>query len=279
MRIENHRLMNNGGTPVTFVPAAHAGEAIHARFIVMHYTAGGKAESTVRYFASPSARASAHFVIARDGAVTQQVSCDRAAWHAGRSSWHGLAGLNGHSIGIELANWGLLSRGPSGHVSYTGTPVSGDLVIVAAHKNEPGVERAWEMFPEAQIEAAANVAAAIADAYGIGEDAILGHDDISPRRKIDPGPAFDMRGFRARVAGRGASEGDEAPLLRVSAHSGLNLRSGAGLSHPVIALLPEGACVRAIGPDTPSLWRLVALARNGLDGITGYAHEHWLMEM
>jgi len=274
MKLENHRLIGSNGQPVTFVPARHAGGVIKPRYIVMHYTAGGSADATVRYFGSEQARASAHFTIGRDGAIVQQVPCDRAAWHAGKSQWQGIAGLNDHSIGIELANWGKLQRGPDGFTSYTGSPVKRSQIVLAAHRQQPDVEAAWERFPTVQIDVAADIAAALLAALSLPETAIIGHDDISPGRKIDPGPAFEMDVFRGKAAGRGSPEGI-LDYRRVAAPSGLNLRTGPGLDYTPIAQLDDGTPVRVVFAGYP--WAFVSVQENGRDGVTGYAHNAWLI--
>ena len=273
MRIETHRLIDGDGHAVRFLPAHGQGGEITPRFVIIHYTAGGSAESTAQYFASETARASAHVVIGRDGTVIQQVETNRTAWHAGRSTWQGLSGLNGHSIGIELANWGRLVRTPDGFASHTGTPVPASRVVLAAHRHTPESIEPWERFDPAQITAAADVTAALMAAYGIGEAEILGHDDIAPGRKIDPGPAFDMRAFRGRVLGRSPDDGTDEIRI-VNAAAGLNLRAGPGLAHPPVALLPDGMRVRLVTPGDP--WAFVAVQENGYDGPSGYVHTAWL---
>ena len=270
---QGHRLINEDGAPVRFLPAHGQGAEINPRFAIIHYTAGGSAESTAQYFASETARASAHVVIGRDGTVIQQVETNRTAWHAGKSTWQGLSGLNAHSIGIELANWGRLSRTPEGFASHTGTPVPASRVVLAAHRHSPERIEPWERFDGAQIASAVAVTAALVTAYGIGADAILGHDDIAPGRKIDPGPAFDMRAFRGLVEGRDGDGGSEA-IRVVAAPAGLNLRAGPGLAHPPVALLPDGMRVRLVRHGEP--WAFVAVRENGYDGPSGYVHTAWL---
>lgn len=274
MKLENHRLIGHNGQPVPFMPARHAGGVIKPRYIVIHYTAGGSADATVRYFASEQARASAHFVVGRDGTIVQQVPCDRAAWHAGKSHWQGIHGLNNHSIGIELANWGKLQRGPDGFASHTGTPVERSQIVLAAHRQEPNIEAAWERYPRVQIAAAADIAAALLVALSLPETALIGHDDIAPGRKIDPGPAFEMNAFRGLAAGRGSEDG-MLDYRRVAAPSGLNLRLGPGLDYPPIAQLDDGTPVRVVFAGSP--WAFVSAQQNGRDGVTGYAHHAWLV--
>ena len=118
MKIENDRLVPETGDHVNFVPTeSHGGElkGDKPRFVVIHYTAGGTAKSAVQTFKKQSPpRTSAHLVIDHDGSITQMVPFDTVGWHAGKSKWKNLAGLNDYSVGIELVNWGQLKQGPSG---------------------------------------------------------------------------------------------------------------------------------------------------------------------
>lgn len=215
-------VLRANGEPVRQMPSPNHSGTFRQRpaMLVMHYTAGGSAEGSASWLANPQASASAHLVIGRDGRVIQGVSLDHRAWHAGRSTWRGLSGLNSYAIGIELANWGPLGTDSAApHVE-------------AAHKHGGSV-RCWEIYPDAQIAAAEAVARAIATYHPIAE--IVGHDDIAPGRKLDPGPAFDMAAFRAAVLGTGKPS-------RVTA-SRLNVRAGPGVSYPVIASLTRGTPV------------------------------------
>lgn len=201
LSISNHRLAG-----ARYVPSPNSGGALRPKFLVLHYTASGPGFDTAAYFARRAARASAHLVIGRDGTLVQCVPFNVRAWHAGQSRWTGVDGvacenLNRYAIGIELENWGPLRRSGPVWLSWNGRRVEG-AVIEARHRY--GVPSGgWETYPEAQIDAAAEAARAICAAYGIAE--ILGHDDIAPGRKSDPGPAWDMDGFRGRVMGAGKS--------------------------------------------------------------------------
>lgn len=125
----------------------------------MHYDAAPNATSAVNWMTNPASKVSAHLHISRDGVVTQLAPFNFICWHAGQSKWNGLTGLNNYSIGIELQN--------TGKQDYT--PV--------------------------QIETALAISRALVDAYTL-ED-VLGHSDISPGRKIDPGVMFPMNRFKA----------------------------------------------------------------------------------
>ncbi len=279
MHIKDHRLLRDDGTAVAFVPTPNGGGALRngrPKYVVMHFTASGSARSSVDWFRNPRAKASAHLVIGPDGAMTQMVNLNQRAWHAGRSSWKGLDGLNDHSVGVELVNWGALQGGRGAWRSWTGTPVEDARVVEAAHRNSPGQVRGWEIFDAAQIDAAAAAVAAIAEAYGIGPGEVIGHDDISPIRKTDPGPAWDMERFRAQVFGH-AEGGADSHLYEVAATSGLNMRSGVGVGAPRIELLPCATRVAVVERAGP--WWLVAKIKDGHPDTTGWVHSNWLAEL
>ena len=94
MKIVNHRLMNDDGTPCPFVESPNIGGEVQHNFLVMHYTAGRSAQESIGWLASPQAKASAHVVIGRDGSITQLVKFDRVAWHAGVRRKKEGSGLN-----------------------------------------------------------------------------------------------------------------------------------------------------------------------------------------
>jgi len=113
------------------------------------------------YAAVAGSRVSAHFLIRRDGALIQFVSCAMRAWHAGESSWKGRARCNDFSIGIELEGTG----------------------------SKP--------FTRAQYGRLAEVTRVLAASYPIAD--VAGHSDIAPGRKSDPGPSFDWARYRAML--------------------------------------------------------------------------------
>lgn len=117
-------------------------------------------------------RVSAHCLVRRDGAVTQYASFLRRAWHAGRSSWQGRPDCNDYSVGIEL---------------------------------EGTDDRPYESI---QYDAAARIVAALMVAYpAIDMERCVGHSDVAPGRKTDPGSAFDWADFRVRLRARLARRG------------------------------------------------------------------------
>ncbi|MEM6929653.1 MAG: N-acetylmuramoyl-L-alanine amidase [Myxococcota bacterium] len=277
MKIRNHKLQGHDGRLVPFVPTPNGRVPLTGgtpRFLVLHYTAGGAASGSVQWFKRPTAGASAHLVIGRDGSITQMARFDESCWHAGKSRWKDVRGLNRHSVGIEMANWGRLAQSAAGTwLSWTGAPVSPDRVVMAEHKHMPGQSAGWEVFPPVQIEATIEAAQALVAEYGIAPLDLVGHDDISPLRKVDPGPAFGMDRFRARVFGRSDDDWSDV-RFEVRAGSGLNLREEPSVRSRVLKTLADRTVVNVIENAGP--WWLVAEVVNHDDDVTGYVHSHWL---
>jgi len=126
--------------------------------IVLHYTGMPDAASAVKRLTDSEAKVSAHYLIAEDGTVMRLVPEDKRAWHAGRSHWRGITDVNSASIGVELVN--------------------------------PGHEWGYRPFPDEQIDALVPLLASIKDRYAITRGNIVGHSDIAPTRKQDPGELF-----------------------------------------------------------------------------------------
>ena len=165
------------------------------RFLVIHHTAGASAMSSIDYWREDGdSGPEAHLVIDRDGTVYQCRPFNRQCGHAGKSSWAdpntGVThtNLNHCSIGIELAN-----AGSDASALRWARKQPGFQSVTARHKNG-GPEVEWECYTEAQVKALADVCKVLVARYKI--DSIAGHDDIAPRRKTDPGPAFPWGKFR-----------------------------------------------------------------------------------
>ncbi len=126
--------------------------------IVLHYTGMPNAADAVARLTDPEAKVSSHYLIAEDGQVMRLVTEENRAWHAGRSHWRQVDDVNSASIGIEMVN--------------------------------PGHEFGYRPFPVAQIDALIPLMADIQDRYGITRGNIVGHSDIAPARKQDPGELF-----------------------------------------------------------------------------------------
>lgn len=137
--------------------------------IVLHYTGMEDAASAIARLRDPAARVSCHYLVAEDGQVLRMVAEDKRAWHAGQSWWRGMRNVNGASIGIELVN--------------------------------PGHEFGYRPFAEEQIDALIPLVSAIKERHHITRGNVVGHSDIAPARKQDPGELFPWnRLARLRLA-------------------------------------------------------------------------------
>jgi len=138
-----------------------------ADILLLHYTGMKDGAAAVWWLCNPDSRVSSHYFVGEDGAVIRMVEEDRRAWHAGRSHWAGETDINARSIGIEIHN--------------------------------PGHEHGYRPFPEPQIEAVTALCREILDRHAIAPYRVLGHSDVAPARKEDPGELFPW----ARLAGDG----------------------------------------------------------------------------
>jgi N-acetylmuramoyl-L-alanine amidase len=126
--------------------------------LVFHYTGMKTADEALARLTDPDAKVSSHYTIDRDGRVFRHVAEERRAWHAGVSSWAGASDVNARSIGIELVN--------------------------------PGHEFGYGPFPKAQISSLIDLADGILGRHPIPPHRVLGHSDVAPARKMDPGELF-----------------------------------------------------------------------------------------
>lgn len=276
MKVSKHRLLEDSGKGVPFDDTPNKKGLLKGgkpKYIIIHYTAGGSAQGAINTFNNPASKASAHLVVGHDGAITQMAKFNERCWHAGTSRWKNLVGLNSHSVGIEIANWGWLNGKAGNWKSWVGTPVPDDRVVEAAHSHD-GVMRGWEIFDAEQIESCVEIVRALAAAYKLGPEHILGHDDISPGRKQDPGPAWDMDRFRSAVFGRDAEDGAVEPTYRVESQTGLNMRKGPGVGNEKIKNLKDGTNVIKI--EAQGAWWLVSEIVKGKPDDTGWVHSNWL---
>ncbi len=273
MKILRHKLHHDDREPVRLERTPNKGGNLDPRFLVIHYTAGPDLDSSVRWLCRKEARASAHLCIGRDGSIVQLAPFNRVTWHAGISRWNGIKGLNRHSIGIELDNAGRLKRQGEGEwTSWFGRRYPEEEVAIDTHKHE--VEEAgWHTFTPEQIRATLEVSALLVDHYGLKD--VLGHDDISPGRKSDPGPAFPLESLRARLLGR---EEHQPPTLETSTH--LNIRSGPGTEFERLEGSPLAPGVLVEVVEEAADWRLVDVSEG--EGrpadLQGWVHGKFLRE-
>lgn len=127
--------------------------------LLLHYTGMPTAAEAIARLCDPAAKVSAHYVIDEDGTVHRLVPEDRRAWHAGVARWRGADNINARSVGIELVN--------------------------------PGHEWGYRPFPEAQMAVLEVLSREIVARHRIPPARVLGHSDVAPMRKQDPGELFD----------------------------------------------------------------------------------------
>ena len=271
MKIRNHKLKGEN-TNFKGMPK-HSGVFSNEMpdTIVIHYTASGSAESAINTLSNPNVKASAHIIVDWDGSITQLIPFNKIAWHAGRSSWNGRTGLNKFSIGIEIVNPGHLKKVGQQYQSWFGKFYPEEVVISAFHRNE-SKERYWHIYKEEQITTVKEVCELLIEKYDIKE--ILGHEEIAPKRKTDPGPAFPLDKLRDTIfSNRKESNPDtgEFPKGIVIANE-LNIRENpTATSNKVNSPLPQGTEVTIL--DKSSNWLYVSTK------IKGWVHENFINEI
>lgn len=129
--------------------------------LVLHYTGMKTAREAVARLQDPEAKVSSHYVVKEDGAILRLVAEERRAWHAGKGVWQGETDCNAASIGIEIVN--------------------------------PGHEFGYRDFPDAQIDAVISLISDIRTRWTIPDVRIIGHSDLAPERKQDPGERFPWK--------------------------------------------------------------------------------------
>ncbi len=141
------------------VPSPNFDErALPVNMVVLHYTEMQSAEAALERLTDPEAKVSAHYLISEQGEVIQLVDHDKRAWHAGASYWRGVKDVNSASIGIEL--------------------------------DHPGHGNGYREFKEAQFQALVPLVKQLVDEFDVPRANVVGHSDVAPLRKIDPGELF-----------------------------------------------------------------------------------------
>lgn len=246
------------------------------RFVVIHYTAGVNFDADVKTLSTADVQASCQLVVSPEGKVTQVGTFRDILWHAGRSSWRGLSGLNSYSIGIENTNpgWVELAYEKEG-VKYFKFPLNGkvywndkdDEIVQAAHPNG-GPVRYWVRFTKAQLDANEGIIRALMKAYPTIQE-VVGHDQIAPDRKIDPGPCLPDGFYSLFNKNSSTSTSSKTLIVSGTGGSGLNVRSGPGTNFPRVVLLPEGSQVTEL--ERQNLWVKIKTGSS-----TGFAHRDYL---
>jgi N-acetylmuramoyl-L-alanine amidase len=140
--------------------------ALPVSMIVLHYTGMPDCEGALARLCSAQAKVSAHYCVDEDGTIYRLVDERKRAWHAGKSRWRGVADVNSASVGIEIVN--------------------------------PGHEFGYREFPDEQIAALIPLIASIKERHGISRGNIVGHSDVAPARKEDPGELFPWNALAKR---------------------------------------------------------------------------------
>ncbi|MGE0503026.1 MAG: N-acetylmuramoyl-L-alanine amidase [Rhizobiaceae bacterium] len=156
--------------------------------IVLHYTGMESGVAAENWLRNPASEVSSHYLVHEDGLVVQMVPESARAWHAGAGSWQGVADINSRSVGIEIVNGGHAFGSPA--------------------------------FPARQIDAVIALCRGIALRHGIAPERILGHSDVSPGRKTDPGEKFPWDRLHAEAVGHWVSPSPlrRGPRLSLGSH-------------------------------------------------------------
>ena len=184
----------------------HSERRLPIDMILIHYTDMESAEAALERLVDPKAEVSAHYLIGEDGAVYALVDEARRAWHAGAGFWAGETDINSRSIGIELQN--------------------------------PGHGLGYRDFPPAQIAALEYISRYLVTKYSIPERHLLGHSDVAPGRKRDPGELFPWQALAEAGLGRWprARKPDGGPVI------------APGKTHALVAAAQEAFGVYGYGP-------------------------------
>lgn len=154
--------------------------------LVLHYTGMQTGQAALDRMCDPSAEVSAHYMVWEDGRIVQLVGEDKRAWHAGVSSWQGDGDLNSRSIGVEIVN--------GGH----DFPLEGGVL---------------PPYPRAQVDALVELCDGILTRWTIPPTRIVGHSDIAPGRKADPGEHFPWEGLARAGIGLWPLAASEHPVV------------------------------------------------------------------
>ena len=139
------------------------------KVLVFHYTGMKNCEEALNRLTDPHAKVSSHYLISENGEIFCLVPEDKRAWHAGISCWRGQINVNDYSVGIELEN--------------------------------PGHQFGYRNFPSSQIGALIELSQEVISRHSISARNVVGHSDIAPCRKLDPGELFDWKLMARRGIG------------------------------------------------------------------------------
>ena len=182
--------------------------------IVVHYTAMPNAQAALQRLSDPAHEVSAHYFLNQSGGAVQLVPEAQRAWHAGAGAWSDCRDINSASIGIELCN-------------------AGD-----------------HAFPVAQIQALKSLLKEVMQRWGVAAQGVIGHSDMAPGRKQDPGRWFDWQDLAkdGLAVYRGAPHRDLLPFLEAAERFGYRRPEGACAEQTLLETFRQRFRPKATGP-------------------------------
>lgn len=272
MRIVDHRFEG-----VPYIEALSHGGIIIPKFLVIHYTAGWTAQDAIDIFTNPDRRVSAHIVLDTDGSMTQMLPFNIKAHHAGASYWRGHNGLNSHSIGIEVVNYGdsrMYDKDSGEVLSRRGNRLPNDLGdrdnwVRAEHHLHGGRERFWQKFTGEQYDVLDTIVPQLIHEYNLRE--VVGHDEIATPagRKPDPGPAFPIE-FYKQFADYANSESEGRYVVVGVGDDKLNCRGGPGSRYSILRTFNKGDSFKVLKFE--GNWALIEF-----DNKRGWVHSAYII--
>lgn len=177
--------------------------------LVLHYTGMQTGDAALARLRDPEAKVSSHYMVEEDGRIFRLVAEERQAWHAGRAFWKGDTNINARSVGIEIVN--------------------------------PGHEWGYRAFPRRQVEAVIALVSDIRSRWSIRDADIVGHSDVAPDRKQDPGELFPWKQLAEAGHGLWAQPGPApGPPLREGEEGAGVFALQAGLTRLGYDCAPSG---------------------------------------
>jgi N-acetylmuramoyl-L-alanine amidase len=231
MQIINHKLLDEHGNEM-YTHSDNFDSAVNPKYLILHCTdTTSSMQNNVASFLRPEYNDSAHLLIGRNGEIVQFVPFNLRARHAGGGRWYDVPGnMNSWSLGIELLNAADLDENDQGEIHKRGVLIPEEDRVYLQHRLQYS-PRWWQIYPQAQVDAALTVTRLLFQTYDTMEDVMMHDEIVPPNIRIDPGPAFPMQWFHAQVLGL-----DETmPIKRVNVTTCIShLYHGPGVNYQVI---------------------------------------------
>ena len=187
--------------------------------IVLHYTGMQTGHEALARLRSTDAKVSAHYLVEENGDIYRLVAEESRAWHAGVAVWRGEADINARSVGIEIVN--------------------------------PGHEWGYRAFPDAQIASVVLLTKEIVARHGVKPENVVGHSDVAPRRKEDPGELFPWDRFADEGLALAPFAGEPDDGRSVSYETALGALRAIGYDAP--ARRPRGSFIGVSATLLPAI--------------------------